>query len=88
MSRVIMRVAGGSNVNRLAGAIAMSFEEGKEVTLSAIGAGAINQMMKGLCSARQMMAGRGRDLVFTCGFTNEVIRGEDRTAIVVRVLER
>ena len=76
-----LKVAGKSNVNSVAGAVARNLEEGKKVSLVAIGAGAVNQMVKAVAIARGMVAQAGQDLYFTAGFVDEMIGNEKKTAI-------
>ena len=85
---MVLKVSGGSNTKSLAGALVKYREEGAKVSLLAIGAGAVNQMVKALCIARGMSAQAGIDLWFTCGFQLEKIRGERKTAIKIYVRER
>ena len=73
-----------SNVQGIAGLITSSIMEERRITLRAIGAGAVNQAIKGTIQARQQLAGNGEDLVLRCGFTTvKGHDGSDVTAIVV-----
>jgi stage V sporulation protein S len=80
---IVLRVAGGSNATSVAGALVKYVQENAKVSMKAIGAGAVNQMMKALAIGRGMAATSGLDLVFTCGFSDEMINGEKKTAINV-----
>ncbi len=85
VSNIDLRVGGGSNVNRVAGALVKYLMEGTKVTMTAIGAGAVNQAVKALIIGRGMAATQGMDLYFVAGFTDETIRGEIKTAIRIFV---
>lgn len=80
-SSIQLRVSGSSQVTSVAGSIVKNLAEGKKVSLSAIGAGAVNQMVKALCVARSMAASSGIDLYFSVGFGMELIEGEEKTSI-------
>jgi len=63
-----LRVASDTNCQNLGGAIAKVVAKGNQCEITAIGAGAINQAVKGLAIARRMVATTGYDLVFRVGF--------------------
>lgn len=65
----VLRVGGSSPAHSLAAAISHAVYDGKRVVLRAIGAGAVNQAMKGAAVARGYVAQRGLDLVIRPGFT-------------------
>lgn len=81
--KINLKVAGRSRVDSVAGSCVKNIEEGKSVSLTAIGAGAVNQMMKAITIARSMGASSGIDLYFTTGFATEIINGEEKTAMKV-----
>tara|TARA_Y100000592_G_scaffold48647_3_gene77095 strand:- start:1081 stop:1353 length:273 start_codon:yes stop_codon:yes gene_type:complete len=81
--KINLRVAGRSRVDSVAGSCVKNIEEGKSVSLTAIGAGAVNQMIKSITIARSMGASSGLDIYFTTGFATEVINGEEKTALKV-----
>jgi stage V sporulation protein SpoVS len=56
----------------------------KRVTLRVIGAGALNQGIKGSIQARQVMAGKGEDLVLRPGFAT--VMGNDGNEVTAIVL--
>jgi len=78
---ILLRVAAGSEGKKVAGAIAKNLIEGKEVSLIAMGAGAVNQMVKGVCIARSMVASKGWNLKVIPGFVDEVVDDTTKTAI-------
>jgi stage V sporulation protein SpoVS len=75
------RVSSKSEVGKVAGAIAKSISDGYSVIVKAIGAGAVNQMVKSCIVARGMVASNGKDLYFSMGFDNESINQEKYTCI-------
>lgn len=83
-----LRVAGRSDPSSVAGSVCKNILEGAEVNLTAIGAGAVNQMLKSVTIARSMAASSGYDLYFTSGFATEIIGGEEKTAMKIFVKKR
>jgi len=77
----ILKVSSKSNPNSVAGAIAGSIKEQDKVELQAIGAGALNQAIKGIAIARGFLAPSGVDLVCVPAFTEVDVEGNDRTGI-------
>ena len=63
----VLRVKGGTPPQQLAGSISKAMAQDGKCTLAAIGAGAVNQAVKGLAIARSLVATTGRDLIFTVG---------------------
>ena len=86
--RINLKVAGKSDPSLVAGSIAKNLDEGSEVHLTAIGAGAVNKMLKAVTIARSMCASTGKDLWFTSGFSTEVIDGSEKTALKIFVKSR
>ena len=83
-----LKVAGRSDPSSVAGSAVKNLEEGNTVSLTAIGAGAVNQMLKAVTIARSMSASAGKDLYFTSGFATEIINGEEKTAMKIFVKQR
>lgn len=81
MNSEMLKVSSKSNPNSVAGAIAGIIAEKGKVELQAIGAGAINQVVKAIAIARGFVASLGIDLVCIPAFTTVNIESEDRTAI-------
>lgn len=77
-----LRVSAGSNPQSVASAIAHAVYEHKTVRLRAVGAGSVNQAVKGIAIARGYVAPRGYDLVCKPGFTNIQSRDGDISAIL------
>ena len=76
-----IKVSSKSNPNSVAGALANTFREKGIVEVQAIGAGALNQAIKGVAIARGFVAPSGKNLVCTPAFIDINIDGEERTAI-------
>ena len=76
-----LKVSSKSNPNSVAGALANVFRANDEAEIQAIGAGALNQAIKGIAIARGFVAPSGKNLICIPAFTDIVIDGEERTAI-------
>ena len=83
-----IKVSSKSNPNRVAGSLANVFRERGIVEVQAIGAGALNQAIKGITIARGFVAPSGKNLVCTPAFIDITIDGEERTAIKLIVEAR
>lgn len=83
-----LKVSSKSNPSSVAGALANVFKEKNVVEVHAIGAGALNQAIKGIAIARGFVAPSGKNLVCIPAFTDIVIEGEERTAIKLIVEAR
>lgn len=81
----LLRVGAGTNPQSVASAIAHSLFEHKSVTLRAVGAGSVNQAVKGIAIARGYVAPRGYDLICKPGFTTVESRDGEISAIVFHV---
>lgn len=82
MERIeVLKVSSKSNPNSVAGAIAGMIKEYGKVELQAIGAGALNQSIKGIAIARGFVAPSGIDLICIPAFADVEVEGEDRTGI-------
>ena len=80
-TKEVLKVASKTNPNSLAGAIANIIRERGQTELQAIGAGAINQAIKGIAISRGYIAPSGVDLICIPAFKDIEIGGEERTAI-------
>lgn len=83
-----LKVAGRTPAAKAAGAIVKNFQEGKKVSLIAMGAGAVNQAVKAVCIARGMAAPHGYNLVCIPAFVDEVVDGESKTAIRLLIFDK
>ena len=75
-----IKVSSKSEPNKVAGALANVFREKGVVEVQAIGAGALNQAIKGVAIARGFVAPSGKNLVCTPAFIDINIDGEDVTS--------
>lgn len=79
-----LRVSGATSVQGLAGSIVKTYlDEGQNVKLTAVGAAAVNQAVKGITIARGILARNGLDVVIRPGFNNCIIEGAERTMMVL-----
>lgn len=77
----IIKVSAKSRPTALAGAIAKVMREYRFAEVQAIGAGAVNQAVKGLAIARTYLEGDNIDLLCTPQFMDVDIDGQERTAV-------
>lgn len=77
-----LKVASKSNPNSIAGMVAALVKEGsKKIVLTAIGAGAVNQAVKSIATARGFLAPLGVNLVCIPAFHKVDIDGDERTGM-------
>ncbi len=81
----VLKVSARSQPSMLAGAIAGVLRSGDIAQLQAIGAGAVNQAVKGIATARTYLEADDIDLMCIPAFTQVELEGEQRTAISIRV---
>ncbi len=77
----ILKVSSKSNPNSIAGALANVLRDNNEVEIQAVGAGALNQAIKGIIIARGFVAPSGKNITCIPSFSEVVIEGEEKTAI-------
>lgn len=77
----IIKVSSKSNPNSVAGALANALREKNVIEMQAIGAGALNQAIKGVAIARGFVAPSGKNLICIPAFSNILIDNEEKTAI-------
>ena len=77
----ILKISSKSNPNSIAGAIAGLVKDHRKVEMQAIGAGALNQAIKGIIIARGFVAPAGINLICIPAFTDVNVENEDRTGI-------
>jgi len=77
----VLRVSAQSKPKLVAGALAAVLREKGHVEIQAVGAGAVNQTVKGIAIARGYVVPNGIDLVCIPAFAEIEINGEERTAI-------
>ena len=84
----VLKVSSKSNPNSVAGALAGVLREKGSAEIQAIGAGALNQAVKAIASARGFVAPSGMDLGCVPAFTDINIEGDQKTAIKLIVEPR
>ena len=84
----VIRVSSTTSVPQLSGSIVASIEEGCDLEVRAVGAGAVNQMYKSLASARGVLAAKGKDLFIKPGFSESVEGDSTRTVMIALVVIR
>lgn len=82
----VLRVSSGTPVRSFAGCIVSFVEQNKDIEVHAIGAGAVNQMVKSLAIANGILAPQGKELLFKPHFKDIKENGKESSAIVVRVV--
>lgn len=86
MSKIILKVASSSNPSSVAGALVKNMQEGKDVELLAVGAGAVNQAVKAVAIARGYISPQGVDITIKPGFEDVEIEGKKKTAVKLIVI--
>ncbi len=81
----LLKVSSNSVPNSVAGAIAGVVRAEGKVQIQTIGAGALNQSIKGIAIARGYIAPTGQELVCIPFFKDIEVNGEVKTAIVLNV---
>lgn len=87
MNNEILKVSTKTNPNSIAGAIVGFIKEEGKAELQAIGAGAVNQAIKGIAIARGFVTSSGIDLICIPSFKEIEIDGEKRTSMKFIVRE-
>src|SRR3954453_10235425 len=83
-----LKVSTRSNPNSVAGAMAGAVRQAGSVEVQVVGAGALNQAIKGVAIARGYVIASGIDLVCVPTFADILIDGERRTAIRLSIEDR
>jgi stage V sporulation protein S len=83
-----LKVSSKSNPNSVAGAMAGAIRASGSVDVQVVGAGALNQAIKGIAIARGFLASSEIDLVCVPSFADIEIDGQGRTAIRLSVHDR
>ena len=84
----LLKVSSNSKPNSVAGAIAGMIRTDSRVQVQTIGAGALNQAIKGIAIARGFIAPTGQELVCIPFFKDIEVNGEVKTAIVLTIESR
>lgn len=77
----IIKVAHNSEVNGLAGSIAISLRDDGKASVQAIGSEAVNQAIKAIITARRFLSPNNQDLVVTPSFAVLQLDDGEKTAI-------
>jgi stage V sporulation protein S len=84
----LLKVSSKSKPNSVAGAIAGVVRSSSRVQIQTIGAGALNQAVKGIAIARGFIAPTGQELICIPYFKDIEVNGEIKTAIVLTIEPR
>lgn len=84
----LLKVSSKSRPNSVAGAIAGIIRTDNKVRVQTIGAGALNQAVKGIAIARGFIAPTGQELVCIPFFKDIEVNGEIKTAMVLTIESR
>lgn len=85
MEKVELKVSSKSKPSSIAGAIAEFIKKNNKITIKTIGAGALNQAIKGIAIARGFVVTQGIDLNCTPSFYSAEINGEEISAIMLTI---
>lgn len=77
----VLKVSSKSEPKYVAGAIAAIVRNGEGVEILAIGAAAVNQVVKSVAVARGYVAPNGIDLICIPAFTQLEVDGKEKTSI-------
>lgn len=77
---MVLKVSTKSDINKVAGAIASMINDGMDVSITTIGAGALNQAIKSIALARSFTISKGIDLTVSPSFIT-IKENEDETSI-------
>jgi len=82
----VLKVSSKSEPGKLAGAIAGYIRENKKIEIQAVGAGALNQAIKGIAIAKGFLAPTGKEILCDPYFEDVVIEDQEKTAIKIKVI--
>ena len=77
----VLKVSSKSEPKSVAGAIAAILRNGEPVEINAIGAAAVNQVVKSIAVARGYVAPNGIDLICIPAFAQLEVDGKEKTSI-------
>ena len=83
-SKVVeLRTRADTSPKKLAGSVVKNHAEGRKVKITAIGAGAVNQAVKGLAIARTMLLTQGEENVYVIPAWSDLeVEGEKKSGLV------
>jgi stage V sporulation protein S len=88
-SSIELKVAASNNVQKTATAIVKNIQEGKQVSVSAVGPEAVNQAVKSVAAARGKIASNGVNLLAQIGFRTfkqDESDAREKTAMIFKLL--
>lgn len=85
---MILKTSSRSNPASIAGAVAGTVRDFGKAEIQTVGAGALNQAIKGVAIAKGYCAPSGTELVVSPAFVDVVIDGKVKTAIKLTVMPR
>lgn len=85
METTLLRVSGSSSSPSLASVVAHGIYEGKEITLRAIGAAAVNQAMKAVAIAQSYVGAKGLRILVIPGFADVEMDDATVSALTFRI---
>lgn len=77
----VLKVSSRSQSKAVAGAMSLILEKDSEVTIQAIGAGAVNQAVKAMAIARGFLSPKGIEIYIQVSFVELNIDEKERTGI-------
>lgn len=77
----LLKVSSKSDINKVALAIKTEIDTNKKVYIQTVGAGALNQAVKSIIIARQLVVANGLDIYCIPVFKNIMIDGKEIVAI-------
>lgn len=82
----ILKISSKSNPNSIAGAIAGLINDNKKIEMQAVGAGAVNQAIKGTIIANGFLAPLGKKAKIEPSFYTTEIDNQDISAIKFKII--
>lgn len=86
MAMTSLRVAASSQIDKVGSAIVRFLQEGADVELVAMGAGAVNQALKSVIKARGFAAPAGMDLLMRPGFRDVEMDGKVKSVVCIHIV--
>jgi stage V sporulation protein S len=84
----LLKVSSKSSPRAVAGSISAYIRNGERVEINAIGAGAVNQAVKGIAIARGFVAANGIEIVTIPMFTSLLVDGTSERTLIKFVVEK
>lgn len=84
----MLKVSNKTVVKSLAGAIVNELKREDKVEVCAVGANAVNQMVKGIATAHTFAVTDGFDITCIPAFSTTTIEGEEKSCIVITITKK